>query len=82
MAELTIGKVYFIKDGAVSIKDVSLSNNDLRKQMLPGLGRRIMLHSNEELEMGQVDLYHTYRPRLDENYTVVRAIHSAMCDMG
>lgn len=82
MAELTIGKVYFIKDDAVSIKDVSLSNNDLRKQMLPGLGRRIMLHSNEELEMGQVDLYHTYRPRLDENYTVVRAIHSAMCDMG
>ncbi len=82
MSELTIGKIYFIKDGVISIKDASLSNSDLRKQKLPGLGRRIMLHSSEELKMGQADLYHTYRPRLDENYTVVRAIHSAMCDMG
>ncbi len=82
MAELTIGKVYFIKDDAVSIKDVSLSNNDLRKQKLPGLGRRIMLHSSEELKMGQADLYNTYKCQLDESYTIVRAIHPAMCDMG
>ena len=82
MSELTIGKIYFIKDGVISIKDASLSNSDLRKQKLPGLGRRIMLHSSEELKMGQADLYNTYKCQLDESYTIVRAIHPAMCDMG
>lgn len=82
MSDISLGKVYFIKNGKTLVEDATVSKENLAKQKVPGLSRRLTLYSDRELFTNEKDLTTIYKQFIDNNYTVIRAMHPGICNMG
>ncbi len=82
MLDISLGKIYYIKDGKTLIEDATVSREILDRQKVPGLSRRITLYSDNELLTNNKNLLDIYKKYLDGNYTIVRVLHPGISDMG
>ena len=82
MSDISLGKVYYIKNGKTLIEDATVSRGNLDRQVVPGLSRRVTLYSDRELFTNNKNLDDIYKQFIDDNYTVIRCLHPGISDMG
>ncbi len=82
MLDVSLGKIYYIKDGKTLIEDATVSSENLDRQKVPGFSRRVTLYSDRELLTNNKNLTDIYKQYLDGNYTIIRALHPGISDMG
>ena len=82
MLDVSLGKIYYIKDGKTLIEDATVSRENLDRQKVSGFSRRVTLYSDRELFTDEKDLTDIYKQYLDDDYTVIRALHPGISAMG
>ncbi len=82
MSDISLGKVYFIKNGKTLIEEATVSKENLARQKVPVLSRRATLYNDRELFTNEKSLTDIYKQFIDDNYTIIRALHPGISDMG
>lgn len=82
MSDISLGKIYYIKNGQTIIEDATVSRESLDRQKVPGFSRRVTLYSDRELFTNEKSLTDIYKQYLDDNYTVIRALHPGISNNG
>ena len=81
MEKQLLGQVYFIKDGKMAVRNLTISQDNFEKQKVRKFNYFVKLYSDDELSWGHKNYADIYREYLDNGFTVVRACNKCLCDM-
>lgn len=78
MSEISIGKIYFIKNGETLIEDATIKKEELDELATSILIKRVDLYSGKELLTDERNLINIYKKYIDDNYTIIRAVKAGI----